>query len=122
MTSVLVIDDEVALRVLTRVMLTRLGYQIAEAAEGSQGEAMAIEARPDIVLLDLMMPGQDGFTTCQNLRTRGFTGKIVFVSALADPNTIAKAAGFGADGYLEKPVTMGSLRTQLDSLLTPQAA
>ena len=122
MTSVLIIDDEPALRGLSRVMLTRLGYQIAEAAEGSQGEAMAIESRPDIVLLDLMMPGQDGFTTCQNLRTRGFTGKIVFVSALADPNTIAKAASYGADGYLEKPVTMGSLRTQLDSLLTPQAA
>ena len=68
-----------------------------------------------------MMPDQDGFTTCQNLRANGYAGKIVFVSALPDSDGTAKATAHGADGYIQKPLTLDMLRTQMAKLL-PAAA
>jgi CheY-like chemotaxis protein len=122
MTSILIIDDEPSLRIVTRMMLTRLGYQIIEAAEGPQGEALAAESNPDVVLLDVMMPLQNGYTTCENLRAQGYGGKIVFMTAVVDANKAGTAALYGADGYLEKPVTIAILREYLGELLTSQAA
>src|SRR5260221_13432594 len=118
MTSVLVVDDEASLRMLTRLMLLRLGYIVTEAVEGKQAEALAIETRPDVILLDLMMPDQDGYTTCRNLREKGYTGKIAFVSALSDSEGKQKARNSGADGYIEKPMSMATLKSHMENLLS----
>jgi two-component system response regulator RpaA len=122
MASVMVVDDEPSLRTLTRLMLARLGYNVSDVAEGITGEAMALDLKPDVILLDIMMPDQDGFTTCQHLRANGYTGKIVFVSALTDYEGTAKAAAYGADGYIEKPLTVDILRQQMAKLLPSNAA
>jgi two-component system OmpR family response regulator len=120
MTSVLVVDDEPSLRMLTRLMLLRLGYTVTEAVEGKQAEVMALETKPDVILLDLMMPDQDGYTTSKHLREQGYTGKIAFVSALSDTGDKQKAHNNGADGYIEKPLAMATLKSQMENLLSVQ--
>ncbi len=122
MTSVLIVDDEPSLRMLTRLMLMRLGYIVTEALEGKQAEVMALETRPDVILLDLMMPDQDGYITCQHLREQGYTGKIAFVSALSDSEGKQKAKNSGADGYITKPMSMAVLKSHMETLLSIQVA
>jgi CheY-like chemotaxis protein len=74
-------DDDPALRALTSMMLKRLNCQPIAAASGIEAERMLKNFHPKLVLLDIMMPQQDGYETCRHLRTNGYWGRILFVSA-----------------------------------------
>jgi DNA-binding response OmpR family regulator len=105
MTSVLVIDDEAPIRLLCRVNLEAEGMQVAEAADGPSGLERARADRPDVILLDVMMPGLDGWRVAEQLiddpATQGIP--IVFLTARAEFRDRAKGLDIGGVDYITKP-------------------
>ncbi len=122
MLGVLVIDDDPDMRLLTRRLLTMLGCQSFEARNGVEGESMALDLKPDAVLLDIMMPIQDGYETCKKLREQGYTGSVILVSALQEQTQKEKAQRCGATAYIQKPLTREVLKLHLDFIRSQQLA
>jgi two-component system, OmpR family, alkaline phosphatase synthesis response regulator PhoP len=109
---VLVIDDERAIRLLCRVNLAAAGMDVLEAADGREGLELARQERPDLVLLDVMMPDVDGWTVARELAADEQTRDIpvVFLTARADPADKRLGEQLGGVGYVVKPfdpVTIG---------------
>jgi DNA-binding response OmpR family regulator len=103
--QVLVIDDEAPIRLLCRVNLEAEGIDVLEAADGKTGLDLAREAQPDVVLLDVMMPGLDGWRVAEELldddRTRGIP--IIFLTARAEFRDRARGLDIGGVDYVTKP-------------------
>src|SRR5256714_5945421 len=104
-TSVLVIDDEAPIRLLCRVNLEAEGIEVLEAADGTSGLNLAREEHPDVVLLDVMMPGLDGWRVAEELleheETRGIP--IIFLTARAEFRDRARGLDIGGIDYVTKP-------------------
>lgn len=113
--KVLVVDDDPAIRLVTKRLLKVLKCEPYEAKDGAEGEKTAVEVQPDIILLDIMMPLQDGYDTCAKLRARGYTGPIIMFSALIRENERARAQRVGATDYLQKPITKEMLMQYLET-------
>ena len=105
MTTILVVDDEKPMRQLLRYMLRELKYEFLEASNGFEGQTIALRTKPDLVLLDVMMPIQDGYQTCANLRAAGYDRTILMMSVLSPLTEADKAIQIGANAYIQKPVT-----------------
>jgi two-component system, NtrC family, nitrogen regulation response regulator NtrX len=104
--SVLIIDDEPNIRRMVGALLGSEGYDVREAPEGAQGVARAVEGEPDVVLLDLMMPGElDGIATLARLREAVPDVPVVMMSGRAGLSDAVKATKLGAFNFLEKPLT-----------------
>ena len=105
MTSVLVIDDEAPIRLLCRVNLEAEGMKVAEAADGPSGLEKARAAPPDVILLDVMMPGLDGWRVAEQLIDDPTTAgiPIVFLTARAEFRDRAKGLDIGGVDYITKP-------------------
>jgi DNA-binding response OmpR family regulator len=105
MTRVLVVDDEAPIRLLCRVNLEAEGMQVLEASDGDAGLTTALEERPDVILLDVMMPGRNGWEVAEQLladdRTRGIP--IVFLTARAEVKDRARGIDLGGVDYVTKP-------------------
>ena len=105
MTRVLVIDDEAPIRLLCRVNLEAEGMQVLEAADGPSGLDQARREHPDVVLLDVMMPGLDGWRVAEHLledeRTKSIP--IVFLTARAEFRDRARGLDIGGVDYVTKP-------------------
>lgn len=121
---VLVIDDDEDVRLITRVNLTFDGFSVDEAADGRTGLAQAREAPPDIVVLDVMMPGCDGLTVLREIRADPLLGAIPVALLTAAVSAAAETAGWaaGATAYLTKPFTAVALATTLRQLLAAKPA
>ena len=104
MLRVLVIDDDQGIRLLTRRMLTTLGCESFEAANGIEGESKVTELKPDLVLLDIMMPIQDGYETCEKIRAQGYVGPIIMISSLQEEREKSRTQEAGANAYIQKPL------------------
>ncbi|HRE49240.1 MAG TPA: response regulator [Aggregatilineales bacterium] len=117
---VLVVDDDPAIRLVTKRMLKNMQCEAYEAKDGVEGERLANELLPDLVLLDIMMPLQDGYETCARLRRGGYMGRIVLFSALMRDNERNRAKVAGATGYIQKPVTREELEQYLEGFTEPQ--
>ena len=102
----LVVDDELVVRIVVREVLELSGHEVCEAENGPQALERFIEYRPDIVLLDIMMPGMDGFTACAQLRDLlgGSRVPILIMTALDDTESIATAYERGATDFITKPL------------------
>ncbi|HET7699734.1 MAG TPA: response regulator [Candidatus Limnocylindria bacterium] len=104
---VLVIDDDASLRAVVRVALTAQGWVVSEALDTAEGLAFASRDRPDVILLDIVFPGEarDGFSVCRELRSMRATKDIpiVLFTAHDDPEHRAFASAVGATAYLVKP-------------------
>jgi DNA-binding response OmpR family regulator len=104
-TRVLVIDDEAPIRLLCRVNLEAEGMYVLEAADGAKGLDLARDDQPDVVLLDVMMPGLDGWRVAEELleddRTRGIP--IIFLTARAEFRDRARGLDIGGVDYVTKP-------------------
>jgi DNA-binding response OmpR family regulator len=105
MTRVLVIDDEAPIRLLCRVNLEAEGMQVIEAADGPTGLDQAREEVPDVVLLDVMMPGLDGWRVAEQLLEDGRTRDIpiIFLTARAEFRDRARGLDIGGVDYVTKP-------------------
>jgi CheY-like chemotaxis protein len=109
--SVLVVDDESMARTMLRLMLVRAGFEVLEAKDGYEALAEVERQLPDLMILDIMMPGIDGYAVCQALRQDDRTANlpVVMLSAKADSESIAKGFKAGATKYLTKPVSQDDL-------------
>jgi two-component system nitrogen regulation response regulator NtrX len=106
MPSVLIVDDEPNIRRMVGALLGAEGYEVRDAADGASGAAAAADSEPDVVLLDLMMPGQlDGLATLARLREVAPDVPVVMMSGRAGLGDAVRATKLGAVNFLEKPLT-----------------
>ncbi len=117
--KILIIDDDVDTLRLVGLMLQRQGYQITAASNGEQGLAKAFDERPDLILLDVMMPDMDGYEVARRLRKNPATVSIPILMFTAKTQLDDKVAGFevGADDYLIKPFAFAELVARLRVML-----
>ena len=116
---ILVVEDNDRNLKLVRDVLQFAGYEVVAASSGEQGVAMAMASPPDLVLMDLQLPGMDGTEALRALRAAARTRSvpIVAVTASAMKNDRDRALTAGFDGYLEKPISVQSLPAQVQSFL-----
>jgi putative two-component system response regulator len=116
---ILVVDDLDANRALIARMLAPDGYLVSGAADGAQALEMVAEQQPDLVLLDVMMPGTDGFAVCRTLKQEAATRLIpvVLITSLSESSSRIEGLDAGADDYVSKPVNAQELRARVRSLL-----
>ena len=119
MTRVLVIDDEAPIRLLCRVNLEAEGMEVIEAGDGPSGLAAAREHSPDVVLLDVMMPGLDGWHVAQELLDDPATREIpiIFLTARAEFRDRARGLDVGGVDYITKPFSPVDLARGVQELL-----
>ena len=98
-------------RTLLRLMLVRAGFEVLEAADGMEALAAVKDQLPDIMILDVMMPGIDGFTVCQTLRKEEESADlpVIMLSAKTDSLSVRKGLMAGATKYLTKPISQDEL-------------
>jgi DNA-binding response OmpR family regulator len=113
--KVLTIDDDPALTELLTLLLKTRGLDAQMANSGEDGIKVIRETSPDVVILDLMMPGMDGWQVCTEVRAFSDV-PILILSALDSPGMVASAMDAGADDYLVKPVPSGVLIAHLNTL------
>jgi two-component system KDP operon response regulator KdpE len=118
---ILVVDDEVEIRRALKTGLTDHGFDVEVAASGEEALAAANIRRPDIVLLDLGLPGIDGFAVLTQLRERSRAAVIV-LSVMADERDKVRALDLGADDYLVKPFGLEELLARIRAVVRRQAA
>ena len=116
---VLIIDDEATQRLLTRDCLEQDGFRIEEASSGEEGLRRVRELRPDLVLLDIMMPGIDGFETCRQLRADPDIRHtpVIVVTGREDIEDVKQAFSVGATDFLTKPVIWNLLPSRVQFVL-----
>ncbi len=119
MATVLVVDDDPKIRELIRLYVEREGHRATFAADGPDALAAVRQARPDLVLLDVMLPGIDGFEVCR--RIDHDKTKVVMLSARDDAGTRDQASEAGADAYLTKPFSAIELLARIRALLRRRA-
>ncbi len=119
MARVLVIDDEPDVRWLIRMSLERAGHEVIDAEDGLRGVALAQRQRPEIIVLDLMMPVMDGYAVLDALAKDARTASVpvVVLSARAIPDEAERAVDAGARRFLEKPFDPDLLAGELNELL-----
>jgi DNA-binding response OmpR family regulator len=116
MATVLIVDDDPKIRELLRLYVEREGHRAAFAADGPEALAVAGQSRPDLVLLDVMLPGLDGFEVCRQLREVSDVPVVVLTARSGDSDKVV-GLDIGADDYIVKPFSprelMARVRVQL---------
>lgn len=112
---VLLVDDDEMLRKYVRRLLERQGMRVVEATTGEEGYLAAVSGRPDIVLLDWMLPDREGLEVLQMLKADLRTAPIpvIVVTGSLDPSTQVRAMGAGAVAFINKPWPRGALQTEI---------
>jgi DNA-binding response OmpR family regulator len=117
--SILVVDDEPAARTMLRLILVRAGFEVLEAQDGAEALDEVRRRVPDLMILDIMMPGIDGFEVCRILRSQDETADlpIIMLSARADAESVTRGLLLGATKYLTKPVMPDELTRHVREVL-----
>lgn len=116
-TSILVVDDDAKIRAVLRRGLSYEGYHVVEAASGEEGLAKAREHLPDLVVLDIMLPGIDGLEVTRRLRAAGDDSAILLLTARDEVRDRVEGLETGADDYLVKPFSFEELLARVHALL-----
>jgi CheY-like chemotaxis protein len=116
---ILIADDNQQIRMLVSATLRAGGYELMEASDGAQALDMAVAERPDLVLLDVMMPNLDGFEVLHFLRKRPECAgcKVVMLTTAASAADMQRGAREGADGYVVKPFMPSDLKAVVSNVL-----
>ncbi|MBC7226060.1 MAG: response regulator [Thermoflexales bacterium] len=125
MARILVVDDNADLLQMIRMLLEeRGGHEVILSAEGEDGLAKARANPPDLAIIDVMMPGMNGYEVCRQLRKNPATAQIpiIILTARGQPVDRETALAAGADEYIAKPVTMAELLERVNRLLTARVA
>lgn len=117
--KVLVVDDEDNIRMLVKFNLEKADYEVFEAEDGRKAVEMATDLLPDIVILDLMLPGIDGLEVCRNLKRNPRTAALPIIMLTAKSDEIDRVIGLelGADDYMTKPFSQRELLARIKAVL-----
>jgi DNA-binding response OmpR family regulator len=114
---IILVEDDKEIQRLVRDLLVREGFAVEVAETGAALDRVLAGQRPDLVILDLMLPGEDGLSICRRLRTRGGSVPILMLTAKADPIDRVVGLEMGADDYLAKPFNPRELLARVRALL-----
>jgi len=114
---ILLIEDEKKIASAVSKSLRAEGYAVDVAYDGVKGEELALVSDNDLIILDVLLPLQDGWTTCANLRKQKVMTPIIMLTALQDVNDKIRGLDCGADDYLAKPFHFGELLARIRSLV-----
>jgi two-component system alkaline phosphatase synthesis response regulator PhoP len=117
MNRILIIEDELTLSLLLRERLEREGYSVTACKDGEQGLAQALREAYDLLLLDIQLPGRNGFEVCRELRRHGMNVPVLMLTARGHVNDRVKGLKTGADDYLIKPFEVAELLARMEALL-----
>ena len=116
--KVLIVDDEPNIVLSLEFLMKQQGYEARVARDGDEALAEVERFRPDLVLLDVMLPKRDGFEVCQRLRADGWSElRILMLTAKGRDVEIEKGLALGADGYVTKPFSTAELVTRVADML-----
>ena len=117
--TILVVEDEAALLALLRYNLERQGFHVEEATDGQEALLRIAEAKPDLVLLDWMLPAMSGIEVCRQIRRRPATRDlpVIMVTARTEDQDAVRALDIGADDYIAKPFAVEALMARIRALL-----
>lgn len=119
---ILVVEDQPKMSAFLQQGLSEVGYAVDIAESGGAAELLVAQAEYDLVLLDIMLPDQSGVDTARRLRTDGFAGPILMVTALNTTKDKVRGLDAGADDYLTKPFAFDELLARVRALLRRQGA
>ena len=116
---ILLIDDEDDILEFVKYNLERDGYEVYTAVNGAEGLSVALNVKPHLILLDMMMPVLDGIETCKAIRNSPALKNVmvVFLSAVGSEETQLQGYNAGADDYINKPIKMNILRSRVQAIL-----
>ncbi len=117
---ILVVDDDPSIREILATQLGRLGFDTMTACDGEEAVAAFKKERPDLVLMDVMMPRMDGLTACQKMRSlekRGARTPILFLTARDSQHDKLSSALSGGDDFVSKPISLQELREHVEAAL-----
>lgn len=117
MQKILIIEDEPNIRELVLYNVQQNGYKGLEAEDGIQGLAMARAEKPDLILLDIMLPGKNGYDICKELRMEGVKTPIIMLTAKNEEIDKVLGLEFGADDYVSKPFGVRELMARIKAVL-----
>lgn len=115
--AILLIEDEATLSLLLRERLEKEGYSVTTCKDGEQGLAQAIAGSFHLVLLDIKLPGRNGFDVCRELRRHCLNVPVLMLTARSDVRDRVKGLKLGADDYLPKPFEVAELLARIEALL-----
>ena len=117
---ILIVDDEPHILEVIRVSLEDFGFELLEMSDGEQVQQTVVDARPDLILLDVMMPGKDGYTICRELKADPATASIpvILLTAKSLPEEVEEGLTSGASAYVSKPFSPLSLLTVIHQHLS----
>ncbi len=119
--KILIADDEPNILISLEYLMKREGYAVTVAHDGEEALAAILRERPDLVLLDVMMPRKTGFEVCQEVRAHEDVAgtRILLLTAKGRETDVSKGLALGADAYLTKPFSTKELADQVRQMLTP---
>ena len=119
MPTILVVDDEPSIRGLLRAALDGNGYRLLDAADGASALQIAQRERPDLILLDIALPGLSGLEVCRRLRANPATAEtpVLLLSGIVQAGEQREATKAGAQGVIAKPFSPAALVTQIEDAL-----
>jgi DNA-binding response OmpR family regulator len=117
MPIILIVEDEYSMRVGLEDAFKHSGYEVVGAPDGETGLKLTDERKPDLIILDVMLPGIDGFEVCKRLRTKGFLKPILVLTARSQEIDKVIGLELGADDYVTKPFNDRELFARVKALL-----
>ncbi|WP_206885129.1 response regulator [Alicyclobacillus mali (ex Roth et al. 2021)] len=111
--KVLVVDDQFGIRVLLHEVLQREGYEVFQASNGPSALSIVEREQPDLVLLDMKIPGMDGLEILRNVRKLGVDAKVIMMTAYGELDLIHEAMEMGAVAHFTKPFDIDELRREV---------
>jgi DNA-binding response OmpR family regulator len=115
--KVLVVDDDNVTRHFTLAFLKNAGFQVQGATSGEEGLAIALENKPDVIVLDILMPGMNGFETCVKLHEHGIDSIIIMLTVRSEDIDKIHGLEIGADDYMVKPYNPDELVARIKAIL-----
>jgi DNA-binding response OmpR family regulator len=124
MKKIMVVDDEVGALTLIGIMLDRGGFEVVKAENADEALQLLGSSTPDLIILDIMMPGMDGIELCRTIRDRGESGNmpILILSTRGDAKSVMQSLDAGATDYLPKPILHHDLVAKVRTLLNLESA
>ncbi len=115
--TILVVEDDAGIRTILQDTFSSQGYQVAAAENGAQGLELALELKPDLIILDVMLPLMDGFEVCKRVRKEGVTSPILMLTVKDEEVDKVLGLELGADDYVTKPFSLKELTARVKALL-----